>query len=200
MLFPGLDVLPLYQSQSATRIRTIRTSHAPTARRDSRRDMARIEPLPESGSSICPSSHPTHSKVCNEVPGSSSDRILIFLFFTQWRCVHGRITTDRRTGCLSSHLGLFRIACAPRPLLAATTSFDHGSKSPAAEKSGCYSLLVECGYRCYEYREGCNGYDTSQGCFRLRQRYPHYGPSGSDSSFAPINCKLTYTGFYDQQS
>ena len=58
---------------------------------------------------------------------------------------------------------------ATRFLVAAST-LDHGYEFPAA--SGRCPLIVECGHRGHESREGGLKRDTGQGHFRFRQRYP----------------------------
>ena len=74
----------------------------------------------------------------------------------------------------------------PTPFPPSTSSFYHGHKVAANKASGYRSLLIECGNRCYEYREGCIEHDTSQGGFRFRQRYSHYDQSG----FPSVPCQL----------
>ena len=93
-----------------------RTRRAPIARRASRlsRDMARIEPLLAMALRAARVAT-THSKACVEVPGRSSDRMPIF--FSPNAVVHGRIATDRRTGCLSRHRRLGPLAQPARHAL-----------------------------------------------------------------------------------
>jgi len=55
-----------------------------------------------------------------------------------------------------------------------TSGLYHGHKFAATKASGYRSLLIECGNRRYEYREGCIEHDASQGSFRFSQCYPHY--------------------------
>ena len=57
------------------------------------------------------------------------------------------------------------------PFLSAATTFDHGRKGfQTTETSGDRTLLVECGYRGHEPREGGLERNTSQGRIWLRQR------------------------------
>jgi hypothetical protein len=97
--------------------------------------------------------------------------------------------------------GRFRTACAPRPSLAASSTFDNGRKFTATkgggrrpllvesghrsretcegrkytttEEGGQRSLLVETGHRSRESCEGRSSYRTSQGrpCFRQLYSY-----------------------------
>ena len=57
------------------------------------------------------------------------------------------------------------------PFLSATTTFDHGPKRfQTTETSGERCLLVKCGHRGHEPREGDLERNTSQGRIWLRQR------------------------------
>jgi len=73
--------------------------------------------------------------------------------------------------------------------LVAASNLDHGSRVPTTwGAGGCY-LGVECGNRGLESREGSLEYYPSEGCFRLRQRYPRIDQSESPSHFLLIDRK-----------
>ena len=106
------------------------------------------------------SSHSTHPKARHEVPGSAPALFGL------------RSMTGQRTGHPITHRGPCLLAQPARHALY-RSYLDHALKVPATEASRCCGLVVECDHRCPEHPEGRSGWDTGQGRFRHRQRYPH---------------------------
>ena len=69
-----------------------------------------------------------------------------------------------------------------RRFLAATLDFGDGYDFSATKGTGGYTLLVGCGYRSPEPREGSLEHRTGQGCFWLR----HCSPYNDKSTFPPL--------------
>jgi len=64
-------------------------------------------------------------------------------------------------------------AHAPRPFLVTILNPDHANRFPTTKGEGSDHLVLECGHRGLESREGSFKYHPSQGCFRFRQHPPH---------------------------
>jgi hypothetical protein len=114
---------------------------------------------------------------------SSGDRLIA----RGWRCLDHEYNPLHRMalfvrgaswqdGRLSpSGLGRCPTARPPRRSLAALSSSNHGYQVPAMSRRR--PLIVECGHRSHESREGDIERHTSQGRIWFRQRYPHHDKS-----------------------
>ena len=108
---------------------------------------------------------------------------------TAWVIGRGQVCTRHANPSQNSHPSVlgFRSSLSESGLTACvphrSPSSDHGCEFPATEGSGSCPLIVECGHRSHEYRQGGLKHDTSQGRFWHRQ----YSSSDDQGTSAPIS-------------